>query len=210
MLNYPIVNNHDDLTKVVDLILSEAGLDRKDQGGTLTFAGMDPIRPTHIKVGCVSAAVTAANAIASAILWRKRTGQGQDVHVDLRKAYVTQSPWQDILADCTLINGTPQMFGGSVGQLGAHILPTRDGRWVVLTSLYASNTARICALLDCGVLPMQLERATRKWDSQELERAAQDAGCAFGDLPYARGISRHRTIPAAHGHSPDPYRKDRR
>jgi crotonobetainyl-CoA:carnitine CoA-transferase CaiB-like acyl-CoA transferase len=175
MLNYPVVNNHDDLTKVVDLILSEAGLDRKDQGGTLTFAGMDPIRPTHLKVGCASAAVIAANAIASAILWRKRTGQGQDVHVDLRKAYATQSPWQDILADCTLINGTPQMVGGNVGQLGAHILPTRDGRWVVLNSNYASNTARICALLDCGVLPMQLERATRKWDSGDLERAAQDA-----------------------------------
>jgi crotonobetainyl-CoA:carnitine CoA-transferase CaiB-like acyl-CoA transferase len=176
MLNYPIVDNHDDLAEVVDLILSEAGLDRKDQGGTLTFAGMDPIRPTHIKVGCASAAVTAANAIASAILWRKRTGEGQDIHIDLRKAYVTQSPWQDVLADCTLINGVPQMFGGNVGQLGSNILPTRDGRWVVLTSLYASNTARICALLDCGVLPQQLERATRKWDSQELERAAQDAG----------------------------------
>ena len=176
MLNYPIVNNHDDLTKVVDLILSEAGLDRKDHGGSLTFAGMDPIRPTHIKVGCVSAAVSAANAIASAILWKKRTGQGQDIHVDLRKAYVTQSAWQDILADCTLINGTPQMFGGSVGQLGTNILPTRDGRWVVLTSLYASNTERICALLDCGILPLQLERATRKWDSEDLERAAQDAG----------------------------------
>lgn len=176
MLNYPIVNNHDDLTQVVDLILSEAGLDRKDQGGALTFAGMDPIRPTHIKVGCVSAAVTAANAIASAILWRKRTGEGQDIHVDLRTAYVTQSPWQDILADCTLVNGTRQVIGGNVGQLGSYILPTRDGRWVVLTSLYAANTARISALLDSGVLPQQLERATRKWDSQELERQAQDTG----------------------------------
>ncbi len=176
MQNYPIVNNHDDLTRVVDLILAEAGLDRKDQGGKLTFAGMDPIRPTHLKVGSVSAAVTAANAITTAILWRKRTGESQDIHVDLRKAYVTQSPWQDILADCTLINGTRQMFGGSVGQLGTYILPTRDARWVVLTSLYASNTERICALLDSGILPLQLERATRKWDSQELERAAQDAG----------------------------------
>ena len=176
MLNYPIVNNHDDLTEVVDLILREAGLDRKDQGGALTFAGMDPIRPTHIKVGSASAAVTAANAIASAILWRKRTGKGQDIHVDLRKAYATQSPWQDILADCTLINGTAHMLGGNVGELGAHILPTRDGRWVILNASYASNTLRTCALLDCGVLPMQLERATRKWDSQDLERAAQDAG----------------------------------
>ena len=103
MLNYPVVNDHADLTKVVDLILSEAGLDRSEQGGRLTFAGMDPIRPTHIKVGSVAAAVTAANAVATAILWRRRTGQGQDIHVDLRKAYVTQSAWQDVLAQCTLV-----------------------------------------------------------------------------------------------------------
>jgi crotonobetainyl-CoA:carnitine CoA-transferase CaiB-like acyl-CoA transferase len=176
MLAYPIVKDHSDLTQVVDLILKEVGLNRGDQGGKLTFAGMDPIRPTHIKVGCVSAAVTAANAIATAIIWRKRTGEAQDIHVDLRKAYVTQSPWQDILADCTLINGTSQMFGGNVGQLGTLLLATRDNRWVVLTSLYASNTARICGLLDCGILPQQLERAVRKWDSGELERSAQDAG----------------------------------
>src|SRR6266567_4356367 len=123
MLNYRIVDNHDDLTKVVDLILSEAGLDRKDQGGEMTFAGMDPIRPTHIKVGCASAAVTGANAIASAIIWKHKSGQGQDIHVDLRKAFATQSPWQDILADCTLVNGTPQMMGGNVGEIGTHILP---------------------------------------------------------------------------------------
>ena len=103
---------------------------------------MDPIRPTHIKVGSAAAAVTAANAIASAIIWRQRSGEGQDIHVDLRKAYVTQSPWQDTLMDCTLVNGTPQMMGGNVGELGSHILPTRDGRFVVLTSLYSSNTAR--------------------------------------------------------------------
>ena len=176
MLNYPVVNDHADLTKVVDLILSEVGLDRSEQGGRLTFAGMDPIRPTHIKVGSVAAAVTAANAVATAILWRRRTGQGQDIHVDLRKAYVTQSAWQDVLAQCTLVNGTPQMFGGNVGQLGSNILPTRDARWVVLTTLYAANTVAACQLLDCGPTPLQLERASRKWDALELERAAQDAG----------------------------------
>lgn len=176
MQNYPVITSHDDLTKAVDLILGEAGLNRADQGGSLTFAGMDPIRPTHIKVGCAAGAVTAANAVATAILWRKRTGQGQDIHVDLRKAYTVQSPWQDILAKFTLINGVPQMMGGNVGQLGSYLLPTRDDRWVILTSLYAANTLRACTLLDCGVNPTQLERATRKWDSQELERAAQNAG----------------------------------
>src|SRR5215468_264611 len=77
MLNYPVVNDHADLKNVVDLILSEAGLDRSEQGGQLTFAGMDPIRPTHIKVGSVAAAVTAANAVATAILWCRRTGQAK-------------------------------------------------------------------------------------------------------------------------------------
>ena len=104
MFPYEPVNNHEDLLAVVDGLLREAGLSRSDFGGEITFAGMDPIRPTHIKVGCASAAVTGANAIASAIIWKRRSGQSQDIHIDLRKAYVTQSPWQDILAKCTLVN----------------------------------------------------------------------------------------------------------
>ena len=176
MFSYQPVDDHDDLLKIVDGILLEAGLDRSETGGTVTFAGLDPIRPTHIKVGAAAAAVTTANAIASAIIWKRRTGESQDIHVDLRKAYVSQSAWQDTLAACTLVNGTPQMMGGNVGELGSHILPTRDGRFVILTSLYSSNTASIMELLDSGTSPRQLERATLKWDAQDLENAAQDAG----------------------------------
>ena len=176
MYSYQPVNDHSDLLAVVDGLLSEAGLDRHEMGGALTFAGMDPIRPTHIKVGSAAATVTAANAIASAIIWKRRTGESQNIHVDLRKAYVSQSAWQDTLAECTLVNGTPQMMGGNVGELGTHVLPTRDGRFVVLTSLYSSNTASIMELLDSGTTPRQLERATLKWDAQDLENAAQDRG----------------------------------
>lgn len=175
MFSYQPVNDHADLLAVVDGLLQEAGLSRADFGGEITFAGMDPIRPTHIKVGCASASVSGANAIASAIIWKKRTGKSQNIHVDLRKAYANQSPWQDLLYNCTLVNGTPQMMGGNVGELGSHILPTKDGRFVVLTSLYSSNTERIMRLLDSGTLPKQLERATRKWDAFDLENAAQDA-----------------------------------
>ncbi|MFW2275962.1 CoA transferase [Burkholderia orbicola] len=176
MLNYPVVNGHDDLTRVVDLILQEAGLERSDLGGSLTFEGSDPIRRTHIKVGAMSAAITAANAVATSILWRKRTGEGQDIHVDLRKSYVTQSPWQENLGLYTTVNGASQMMGGNIGQLGPQLLPTRDNRWVILTSLYASNTEKVCQLLNCGILPEQLQRATRHWDAADLERAAQDVG----------------------------------
>ncbi|MFM7441510.1 MAG: CoA transferase, partial [Snowella sp.] len=152
MFNYQPVHDHDDLLNVVDGLLQEAGLVRADLDGQLSFAGMDPIRPTRIKVGSVSSAVISANAIASALIWKERTGESQDIHVDLRKAYVTQSAWQDTLMESTMLNGVSQVFGGNVGQLGSHILPTRDGRFVVLTSLYSSNTKNIMTLLDSGVL----------------------------------------------------------
>ena len=176
MLRYPIVNDHVDVAQVAELILREAGLDRSAFGGKLSFAGADPVRRTHIKVGAMSAAVIAANAMATSLIWQDRSGQKQDVHVDLRKSYVVQSPWQSNLAQYTTLNGTSQMMGGEIGQLGTVLLPTRDDRWVVLTSLYASNTQRICQLLDCGILPQQLERAARKWDAADLERAAQNSG----------------------------------
>ena len=88
MITYQPVNNHDDLLKVVDGLLEEAGLDRKELGGKMTFAGMDPIRPTGLKVGCAAAAITGANAVASSLIWKMRSGESQDIHIDLRKAYV--------------------------------------------------------------------------------------------------------------------------
>lgn len=204
MFDYQPVNNHEDLQAVVDGLLQEAGLHRNDFGGQLTFTGMDPIRPTHIKVGCVSAAVASANSIASAIIWKKRSGKSQDIHVDLRKAYAIQSPWQDTLINCTLVNGTRQMMGGNVGELGSHILPTRDGRHVILTSLYSSNTERIMRLLDSGTLPKQLERATRKWDAVDLENAAQDASVPLvicrtrKEFEATEQYQRHAAAPLIH------------
>src|SRR5215471_6146549 len=109
MRTHQPVNTHEDLLGVVDGLLEEMSLNRRDTGGTVTFAGLDPLRPTVLKVGAAAASIAATSAIASAILWRQRGGEPQDVHVDLRKAYAYQSPWQDVLSDCTLINGNSVM-----------------------------------------------------------------------------------------------------
>mmetsp|Transcript_34960 Transcript_34960/g.39056 ORF Transcript_34960/g.39056 Transcript_34960/m.39056 type:complete len:116 (+) Transcript_34960:2-349(+) len=51
---------------------------------------------------------------------------------NISKAYVSQSAWQDdVLIDCTLINGTRHMLGGEVGGFGHQILPAKDGRHVI-------------------------------------------------------------------------------
>jgi hypothetical protein len=45
------VTNHEDLLGVVDGLLEDMGLDRRDAGGTVSFAGLDPLRPTVLKTG---------------------------------------------------------------------------------------------------------------------------------------------------------------
>ena len=79
------VETHDDMRKVTDNILRDAGMTIQDSGGEVTFAGKEPIRKTVIKAGATTACVLAANAVADAAVWKERTGDSQDVHVDLRK-----------------------------------------------------------------------------------------------------------------------------
>src|SRR5215471_10419996 len=76
MQTHQPVNNHEDLLGVVDGLLGEMGLDRRDMGGKVTFTGLDPLRPTVLKVGAAAASITAAGAIASAVIWRLRDERG--------------------------------------------------------------------------------------------------------------------------------------
>jgi crotonobetainyl-CoA:carnitine CoA-transferase CaiB-like acyl-CoA transferase len=175
MITHQPVNNHEDLLKVVDGILGEAGLDRNDTGGKVTFAGLDPIRPTVLKVGAASAIVAAANSIASAIIWKMRGGEGQDIHVDLRNAYVIQSCWQDVLADCTTINGVSVMSGQNL-TIPPSLFPTKDDRWMVISSPYPASFHKVLNVLNCGMDLDQIRQATRKWNAAELEAACQNAG----------------------------------
>ena len=172
MRTYQPVNNHEDLLGVVDGLLEEIGLDRRDTGGSVTFAGLDPLRPTVLKTGAASAAIAAANSIASAILWRHRGGEGQDIHVDLRKAFVYQSPWQDVLAGCTTLNGHSIMGLGNYG--GEFMLPTRDGRFVVVIAPYPSQQVKVARIFRRGFVEEQLAQVARTWDAADLEAAGQD------------------------------------
>jgi crotonobetainyl-CoA:carnitine CoA-transferase CaiB-like acyl-CoA transferase len=167
------VNNNDELLGVVDNLLEEElGLKRSDTGGKVTFAGLDPLRPTVLKTGAASAAAAAVGSIASAILHRQRGGKGQDIHIDLRKAYVYQSPWQDVLMDCTKINGHSIMILTST--FGGGIFPTRDNRFVLIAAPYPSQQAKVGKLLRAGMVPENLTQATRKWDALDLEAAGQE------------------------------------
>ena len=135
MITHQPVNNHDDMRNVADNILREVGLSIGDSGGKVTFAGAEPVRKTTMKAGAAPAIILAANAVAEAAIWRERTGEGQDIHVDLRKAWIEQSPWQLDAAPYTIINGASKMFNFGVYVVLNPQVPTRDGRFMIMTPL---------------------------------------------------------------------------
>ena len=62
------------------------GLDQSEAGGKITFVGEDPILPNRHRLrACISIPLMAA-AVGAATIWRMRSGHGQDLQLDLRKA----------------------------------------------------------------------------------------------------------------------------
>ena len=178
MITSQVVNNHDDIVKVIDGMLNELGLNLKDFGGKLSFAGLDPIRPTVFKVGATSTIVAAVNAIASALIWQERCGETQDIHIDIRKSWVIQSAWQDVLGHCTMINGVSVMVGKNLTQHPT-ICRTKDNRHVMIAAFYPRLFHTILNILDCSPDPEQMQQAVIKWDARELEAACQKAGATL-------------------------------
>jgi hypothetical protein len=75
-----------DLHAGVNQVLKDVGMSTADSGGKISFYGRDPIIRGPHRFGTMAAIGLAAKAVAVAALWRQRTGEGQDIAVDVRKA----------------------------------------------------------------------------------------------------------------------------
>ena len=70
-LNNLVSSPEFDLYTALDKVLSGVGLSAADSGGKITFYGKDPIVPSHLRFGAMSAIGLAAKAVQNAILqWR--------------------------------------------------------------------------------------------------------------------------------------------
>jgi hypothetical protein len=86
-LNKPSTSSDFDFHEGVNHVLGDVEMSAADSGGQLTFYGQDPIVPSRIRFATTAGIGLAAKTIAAAAVWRDRTGQGQDIHVDIRKAF---------------------------------------------------------------------------------------------------------------------------
>src|SRR5271168_3815943 len=76
----------------LDELLLAVGLSRARTGGTVSFAGEDPIVPSVHRLGACIGVPLMANAVAAAAIHRLRGGPAQDLQLDLRQAVHSINP----------------------------------------------------------------------------------------------------------------------
>ena len=180
-LTNPVSSPEFDLHAGVNDVLSDVGMTAADSGGKLTFYGQDPIVPSPIRFGSMAAIGLAAKAIGVAALWRARTGEGQDISVDVRKA---------LRRFCGFFEGKWETMNGRPPAMGADEdnpflkLPlfreTRDGRHVVPLNFYPRLRTRTLDFLRCRDSAESVENAILQWRGEELETAAAEEGIVMG------------------------------
>jgi CoA-transferase family III len=160
----------------VDQVLKGVGLSTSDSGGQLSFYGRDPIIASPFRFATMAALGLTAKAVAVAALWQLRTGEGQDIAMDVRKALPRFAGFFDLKWET--INGRPPVL---FEPLNPFIdLPmfreTRDGRHVVALNIYPRLAARGLSLLRCGNSTESVRNAILQWRAEDLENAGAEAG----------------------------------
>jgi crotonobetainyl-CoA:carnitine CoA-transferase CaiB-like acyl-CoA transferase len=158
----------------LDGLLTEVGLSREETGGTVTFAGRDPIVPSAHRLGACIGVPLMAGAVAAVAFHRQRGGPAQDLHLDLRQAVHTINPgafWHPTLngepAPHPLIFDNPFLVAP---------YRTADDRWVMATAVYPSLAASWCRFLDVPPDSARVAEVIATWDALELEEKANGVG----------------------------------
>jgi crotonobetainyl-CoA:carnitine CoA-transferase CaiB-like acyl-CoA transferase len=179
-LSNPASSPEFDLHAETNEVLKNVGLTTADSGGKLTFYGQDPILPSTVRFGTMAAIGLAARSVALSALWRDVTGEGQDIHVDTRKALRRFAGF--FAGKWETINGRPPSPGGYAfspffSDFEHYFFrPTRDGRHVVALDFYPATRARTLNFLGASESNESITNAIRKWDALELEDAAAEKG----------------------------------
>jgi hypothetical protein len=164
----------DDLSRHLAHLLAGTGVDPTDTGGTITFAGRDPLFPSVVGLGSVFALSAMAAAVGAAAVWRMRTGQGQDLFIDLRKAAHGINPE---LTFHPTINGWPYPNPiGSLHPFSVFPFQTQNGRWVYPSGVYPAQQFAWTRFFNCGASHRSIAASIAGWNAEELEEVANAKG----------------------------------
>src|ERR1700710_3301766 len=107
----------------------------------VTLPGEEPQLPSSFRVAAAAQVSIAAAGMAAANIWQLRSGQSQDVTVDMRHAVVECRSERYLRVD-----GKPP---GPAGDAIAGIYKTRDQRFVRLHTNFRHHRDAVCKVLNC-------------------------------------------------------------
>src|SRR3954468_18847988 len=169
-LDTPKVSKGFDINAEFRSVMHELGLSAEDTGGEITFVGDDPIVPSVHRLGaCIGIPIMGGAAGIAGIL-RQRSGNGQELSLDLRKAIHGINPMYKF---APTINGYPHQMPYFIGNpMGFDFYRTNDGRFFLPTGAYPGLLNSMCAFLGCPPDKDSIAKAVSKWDGLELDEAA--------------------------------------
>lgn len=161
-----------ELTKVIESV----GLHLNSGGGSVSFTGKDPIISSPLPLATMAGVSLMAKAIAVADIWRMRTGQSQNLSINLGQVLHRLCPFYD--RKWELLNGCPP---GTPEDLKKPFMPscmyeTLDNRRIQLVNPYPKSKAETLKLLGCHEDPSAIAEIVKKWNSFKLEEAANRHG----------------------------------
>jgi crotonobetainyl-CoA:carnitine CoA-transferase CaiB-like acyl-CoA transferase len=156
---------------------------------TVTLTGEEPQLPSSFRVAAAAQASVAAAGLAAAQIWKLRSGQSQDVAVDMRHAVVECRSERYLRVDG---KPPPPAWDAIAG-----IYETRDCRFVRLHTNFPHHRDAVCKILGCKPERDDVQTALMQWDGEAFETAAYAGGCVvammrsrdeWSDLPQARAV----------------------
>jgi crotonobetainyl-CoA:carnitine CoA-transferase CaiB-like acyl-CoA transferase len=134
----------------------------------LTLTGEEPQLPSSFRVAAAAQVSIAAAGLAAAQIWKLRSGQGQEVTVDMRHAVVECRSERYLR-----LEGTPPP---PAWDAIAGVYQTGDQRFVRLHTNFAHHRDAVCRVLDCKAEREAVQVALMQWKAETFESAAYEAG----------------------------------
>src|SRR6266480_4953721 len=156
----------------------------------VALSGAEPQLPSSFRVAAAAQASIAATGLAAAQIWKSRSGQSQDVAVDMRHALVECRSERYLRVDG---KPPPPAWDAIAG-----IYKTGDQRFVRLHTNFPRHRAAVCKVLNCRAERDDVQAALMQWDAEAFETAAYAGGCVvammrsydeWSALPHAKALA---------------------
>ena len=156
----------------------------------VTLTGAEPQLPSSFRLAAAAQASIAAAGLAAAQVWKLRSGQSQDVAVDMRHAVVECRSERYLRVDG---KPPPPAWDAIAG-----VYKTRDRRFVRLHTNFPHHRDAVCKVLNCKPERDDVQAALMQWDGEAFETAAYAGGCVvammrsheeWSDLPHAKALA---------------------